>query len=67
MKYRGGPFDGQDITTSFDHLPVIRLEHPRATVVPPRTVESYELRSGQRLHTDSEPYPHLQGAGDDHQ
>ena len=61
MKYYGGPFDGQDINTSFDNLPVIRLECPRATVVPPRTIESYELCRGGRFHIGSAPYPCLAG------
>ena len=61
MKYYGGPFDGQDIETSFDHLPVIRLEYPRATIVQPRTIESYKLCRGGRFHIGSAPDPGLAG------
>lgn len=56
-RYVGGPFDGLEFRTKYDHLPVIKFPQPDSPISPPETVESYELRRGVRFHILSEPYP----------
>ena len=56
-RYVGGPLDGREIHTRLDYLPILVFPWPSSVVVPPETVEGYELRYGVRHHIYSRPYP----------
>ena len=56
-RYVGGPLDGREIRTKFDHLPIIVFPWPDSIIELPETEEGYELRHGVRHHVYSRPYP----------
>lgn len=64
-RYFGGPLDGKDIITAFDHLPVIDFPWPESHTESPTTIERYEIRrGGTRHHVSSRPYPIIGGPHD---
>lgn len=56
-RYVGGPYDGREIVTRYDHLPVIDLPWSESERGDAETIESYEMRRGVRVHCQSRPYP----------
>ena len=60
-RFIGGPFDGKEMTTRYDHLPVLALYHETMGGHLNKDIKKfvvyYELRRGVRYYTHTKDYP----------